>query len=74
LILVIRHEFYLTDEQIEASDDDPVVEINEYGVDADDEDELDSEKWQDQQTETLLRVFKKFKPDPSGVLSGQYWC
>ena len=47
----------------EASNDDPVVEINEYGVDADDEDELDSEKWQDQQTETLLRVFKKFKPD-----------
>jgi hypothetical protein len=47
----------------EASNDDPVVEINEYGVDAYDEDELDSEKWQDQQTETLLRVFKKFKPD-----------
>ncbi len=54
--MVIRHEFYLTDEQIEVSDDDSVVEVNEYGVDADDEDEPDSEKWQDQQTETLLRV------------------
>jgi len=41
--LVIRHEFYLTDEQIEVSDDDSVVEVNEYGDDPD-EDEADSEK------------------------------
>ena len=61
--MVIRHEFYLTDEQIEVRDDDSVVEVNEYVVDADDEDEPDSEKWQNQQTKTLLRVFKKFKPE-----------
>ncbi len=47
----------------DVNDGKDVVDIDEYGVDEDeDDDERDSDKWTDYQTDRLLDSFVEFKP------------